>query len=96
MNVAVSYDPCLHIFSRSISLHDLLGDSIVIFISPGNTTLHHKCNTGLHHLAFSVGTHEEIDTFYSKIVGFYASHPNHGHILDTPALYPEYGLHYYA
>ncbi|KAF9213826.1 hypothetical protein BGZ59_004791 [Podila verticillata] len=67
-----------------------------IFISPGNTTPHHKCNPGLHHLAFSVGTHDEIDKFHKKIVSFYASHPELGHILDAPALYPEYGPHYYA
>ncbi|KAG0359036.1 hypothetical protein BG005_001477 [Podila minutissima] len=68
----------------------------MIFISPGNTTPHHKSNPGLHHLAFSVGTHEEIDEFHTRIVGFYASHANHGHILDAPALYPEYDPHYYA
>ncbi|KAG0027916.1 hypothetical protein BGZ81_005159 [Podila clonocystis] len=61
-----------------------------------NTTLHHKSNPGLHHLAFSVGTHEEIDEFHSWIVGFFASHASHGHIVDAPALYPEYGPHYYA
>ncbi|KAF9299528.1 hypothetical protein BGZ74_008886 [Mortierella antarctica] len=55
----------------------------MIFISPGNTTPHHKSNPGLHHLAFSVGTHEEIDEFHTRIVGFYASHANHGHIHST-------------
>ncbi|KAG0093241.1 hypothetical protein BGZ92_006734 [Podila epicladia] len=69
----------------------------VICISPGNqTTPHHKTNPGLHHLAFSVGTHDEIDEFHKKIVSFYESHPGSGHILDIPALYPEYGPHYYA
>ncbi|KAF9321063.1 hypothetical protein BG003_003826 [Podila horticola] len=59
-------------------------------------TPHRKSNPGLHHLAFSVGTQEEIDEFHSRIVGFYASHADHGRILDAPAFYPEYGLHYYA
>ncbi|KAF9369369.1 hypothetical protein CPB97_003645 [Podila verticillata] len=68
----------------------------MIFISPGNNNSHHKSNPGLHHLAFSVGTHEEIDEFNSKIVDFYGSHKDHGQILDAPALYPQYGPHYYA
>ncbi|KAG0038229.1 hypothetical protein BGZ82_000740 [Podila clonocystis] len=62
----------------------------------GNTAPHHKSNPGLHHLAFSVGTHEEIDEFHSRIVGFFSSHASHGRIVDAPALYPEYGPHYYA
>ncbi|KAG0342277.1 hypothetical protein BG000_005792 [Podila horticola] len=61
-----------------------------ICISPGNTTTpHHKTNPGLHHLAFSAGTHEEIDEFHKKIVDFYESHPGFGHILNAPALYPD-------
>ncbi|KAF9299527.1 hypothetical protein BGZ74_008885 [Mortierella antarctica] len=69
----------------------------MIFISHGNkTTPHHKTNPGLHHLAFSAGTHEEIDEFHKKIVSFYESHVDHGQILDVPALYPQYGPHYYA
>lgn len=74
----------------------LFGALLAIFISPGNMTPHRKSNPGLHHLAFSVGTQEEIDEFHSRIVGFYASHADHGRILDAPAFYPEYGLHYYA
>ncbi|KFH68506.1 hypothetical protein MVEG_05320 [Podila verticillata NRRL 6337] len=66
-------------------------------ISPGNkTTPHHKTNPGLHHLAFNTGTREEIDAFHSNIVSFYASHADHGHILDAPALYPQYGPDHYA
>ncbi|KAF9325376.1 hypothetical protein BG006_011146 [Podila minutissima] len=87
----------------SFLLVDLMGYQIgmdepsFICISPGNTTTpHHKTNPGLHHLAFSAGTHEEIDEYYKKIVGFYESHPGFGHILNAPALYPEYGPHYYA
>ncbi|KAG0038231.1 hypothetical protein BGZ82_000742 [Podila clonocystis] len=69
----------------------------MICISPGNkTTPHHKSNPGLHHLAFNTGTHEEIDDFHSKIVSFYAAHAGHGHILDAPSMYPDYGPHYYA
>ncbi|KAF9321062.1 hypothetical protein BG003_003825 [Podila horticola] len=47
-----------------------------------------KTGEGLHHLAFSAGTHEEIDEFHKKIVDFYESHPGFGHILNAPALYP--------
>ncbi|KAF9299529.1 hypothetical protein BGZ74_008887 [Mortierella antarctica] len=73
------------------------GEGKIICISPGNTTTpHHKTNPGLHHLAFSAGTHEEIDELHKKIVSFYESHPGFGHILNAPALYPDYGPHYYA
>ncbi|KAK3813742.1 MAG: Glyoxalase/Bleomycin resistance protein/Dihydroxybiphenyl dioxygenase [Linnemannia gamsii] len=69
-----------------------------VCISPGNKTLHQKQNPGLHHLAFNVGTHEEIDHFYEKIIKFHGE--NKGltgcTILDKPALYPQYGEGYYA
>ncbi|KAG0097155.1 hypothetical protein BGZ93_003315 [Podila epicladia] len=103
-------NPGLHHLAFSSGTHEEIDEfhkKIVIFneshvdhvicISPGNqTTPHHKTNPGLHHLAFSVGTHDEIDEFHKKIVSFYESHPGSGHILDIPALYPEYGPHYYA
>ncbi|KAF9341898.1 hypothetical protein BGZ91_011453 [Linnemannia elongata] len=67
-------------------------------ISPGNKTPHHKQNPGLHHLAMNVGTKEEIDAAYQKILKFHEENKSLTgcSILDAPALYPQYGEGYYA
>ncbi|KAG0344033.1 hypothetical protein BG004_004791 [Podila humilis] len=73
------------------------GEGSMICISPGNNTPHHKANPGLNHLAFTVATKKEIDDVNTKIVEFYkANGEDHGHILDAPALYPQYSPSYYA
>lgn len=76
------------------------GNSTSIGVSPGNNSLHHKTNPGLHHMAFNAATHDLIDEFYEKIVDFQTkngtSGKSMGEILDKPALYPDYGPGYYA
>ncbi|KAF9545426.1 hypothetical protein EC957_010956 [Mortierella hygrophila] len=69
-----------------------------ICISPGNKSPHHKQNPGLNHLAVHVGTKEEIDTAYQKILKFHEENKSLTgcSILDAPALYPQYGEGYYA
>ncbi|KAF9086348.1 hypothetical protein BGX29_012110 [Mortierella sp. GBA35] len=69
-----------------------------ICVSPGTKTPHSKHNPGLHHLAFCVETHDEIDVFYEKILKFHEANKNLTGctILDKPALYPQYGEGYYA
>ncbi|KAF9135092.1 hypothetical protein BGW39_004724 [Mortierella sp. 14UC] len=69
-----------------------------VCISPGNKTPHVKHNPGLHHLAFNVETHDEIDKFYERILKFHEDNKTLTgcSILDKPALYPQYGEGYYA
>ncbi|KAF9913108.1 hypothetical protein EC991_003567 [Linnemannia zychae] len=61
-------------------------------------TPHAKQNPGLHHLAFNVENHDEIDKLYERILKFHEENKalTGCTILDKPALYPQYGEGYYA
>ncbi len=51
---------------------------------------HNRYSPGLHHLAWSAESREDVDRLYELLRGVGAT------ILDAPAEYPEYGAGYYA
>ena len=51
---------------------------------------HDRWTPGLHHLAFTAATREEVDTVYDALLALGVP------ILDPPAEYPQYGPDYYA
>ncbi|KAG0234416.1 hypothetical protein BGW42_006626 [Actinomortierella wolfii] len=72
-----------------------------IGISPGIPTVeHNRYHPGLHHVAFSVTSRQEVDEAHQKILAFYAKNEGEdkgsfGKILDAPAEY-QYMPKYYA
>jgi catechol 2,3-dioxygenase-like lactoylglutathione lyase family enzyme len=56
----------------------------------GRLRRHDRHAPGLHHLALSAESREDVDRLYALLLGLGAT------ILDAPAEYPEYGAGYYA
>jgi glyoxylase I family protein len=57
---------------------------------PGRERLHDRYSPGLHHLAWSAESREDVDALYARLKEIGAT------ILDPPADYPRYGPGYYA
>lgn len=66
--------------------------SIGIFRAQGDgATRHHdRYSPGLHHVAWSADSREDVDALYKLLLDLKAT------VLDPPADYPEYGKGYYA
>jgi catechol 2,3-dioxygenase-like lactoylglutathione lyase family enzyme len=56
----------------------------------GRDRRHNRYSPGLHHLAWSAESREDVDRLHELLCGIGAT------ILDAPAEYPEYGAGYYA
>lgn len=56
----------------------------------GATRMHDRTSPGLHHLAWTAGSREDVDRMHDLLRGIDAT------ILDAPADYPRYGPTYYA
>lgn len=54
--------------------------------------LFHRKNTGINHLCFRVGSKEEVDKFCKEFL----ESRNISPLYETPKLFPEYALDYYA
>jgi glyoxylase I family protein len=57
---------------------------------PGRERPHDRYAPGLHHLAWSAASREDVDALYARLLEIGAT------ILDPPADYPRYGPGYYA
>lgn len=66
--------------------------SIGIFRAQGDGAArrHDRYSPGLHHVAWSADSREDVDALYKLLLGIKAT------VLDPPADYPEYGEGYYA
>jgi catechol 2,3-dioxygenase-like lactoylglutathione lyase family enzyme len=58
--------------------------------SRGRTRRHNRYSPGLHHLAWSADSREDVDALHGLLREIGAT------VLDAPAAYPEYGSGYYA
>ena len=58
--------------------------------SNGRKRRHNRHSPGLHHLAWSAESRDDVNQLHELLLGIGAS------ILDAPAEYPEYGAGYYA
>ena len=56
----------------------------------GSARRHDRYSPGLHHVAFSAQSRDDVDRLYAMLVGMGAT------ILDPPVEYPRYGAGYYA
>lgn len=56
----------------------------------GASRRHDRSSAGLHHVAFSAESREDVDALYKRLLSINAI------ILDPPADYPQYGKGYYA
>ena len=52
----------------------------------------HRKNTGINHLAFNVGSKENVDKFYGEFLKKNAISA----LYESPKIFPEYGPNYYA
>ena len=57
-----------------------------------NITTFHRKNTGLNHIAFNVGSKENVDKFCSEFLKL----GNVSTLYNSPKLFPEYSPDYYA
>jgi catechol 2,3-dioxygenase-like lactoylglutathione lyase family enzyme len=57
---------------------------------PNAGRAHDRYTPGLHHLAWTAGSREDVDAMHRHLLGIGAS------VLDAPAEYPQYGAGYYA
>ena len=57
---------------------------------PGAERAHDRYSPGLHHVAWTAASREEVDRLHALLVEIGAS------VLDPPAEYPQYGNGYYA
>lgn len=57
---------------------------------PNKDRAHDRYSPGLHHLAWTAESREDVDAFYQVLLKIGAT------ILDAPADYPQYGAGYYA
>ena len=56
----------------------------------GASRRHDRYSAGLHHVAFSAESREDVDALYKRLLSINAI------VLDPPADYPQYGKGYYA
>lgn len=57
---------------------------------PNADRLHDRYSPGLHHLAWTAGSRDDVDALYALLQKIGAN------VLDAPAEYPQYGPGYYA
>jgi len=72
---------------------DLRGESfcsIGIVSARGEHRAHDRYSPGLHHVAWTAASREDVDAMYAHLLTVGAT------ILDAPADYPRYGAGYYA
>jgi catechol 2,3-dioxygenase-like lactoylglutathione lyase family enzyme len=56
----------------------------------GRRRRHDRCSPGLHHLAWSADSREDVERLYALLLDIGAV------VLDPPAVYPQYGTGYFA
>lgn len=69
---------------------DFCSIGIRVSEGPNAARAHDRYAPGLHHLAWSAGSREDVDALYALLKRIGAT------VLDPPADYPQYGAGYYA